>query len=61
MTKLYSDLYRTCMTCGEEKLATEFMFVIKKLEFVILPANNVIVQELKKDIKKIQNAQKIMT
>ena len=24
MSKLYSDLYRTCMTCGEVKYATEF-------------------------------------
>ena len=24
MTKLYSDLYKTCMTCGKEKLATDF-------------------------------------
>jgi len=30
MTKLYSDLYRTCMTCGEEKLATEFYVRNKK-------------------------------
>jgi hypothetical protein len=30
MTKLYSDLYRTCMTCGEEKLATEFYIRDKK-------------------------------
>jgi len=24
MTKLYSDLYKTCMTCGKEKSTTEF-------------------------------------
>ena len=24
MTKLYSELYRTCMTCREEKLTTDF-------------------------------------
>jgi hypothetical protein len=30
MTKLYSDLYRTCMTCGEEKLSTEFYVRNKK-------------------------------
>ena len=30
MTKLYSDLYRTCMTCGEKKLATEFYMRDKK-------------------------------
>ena len=30
MTKLYSDLYRTCMTCGEEKLTTEFYIRNKK-------------------------------
>ena len=30
MTKLYSELYRTCMTCGEEKLATEFYVRNKK-------------------------------
>jgi len=30
MTKLYSDLYRTCMTCGEEKSILEFYFRDKK-------------------------------
>ncbi len=30
MTKLYSDLYRTCMTCGDEKFATEFYVRNKK-------------------------------
>ena len=30
MTKLYSDLYRTCMTCGKEKLTTDFYFRNKK-------------------------------
>ena len=30
MTKLYSDLYKTCMTCGKEKLATDFYFRNKK-------------------------------
>jgi hypothetical protein len=30
MTKLYSDLYRTCMNCGEEKLATDFYVRNKK-------------------------------
>ena len=30
MTKLYSDLHRTCMTCGKEKLATEFYVRNKK-------------------------------
>lgn len=30
MTKFYSDLYKTCMTCGEEKLATEFYVRNKK-------------------------------
>lgn len=30
MTKLYSSLYRTCMTCGKEKLATEFYMRNKK-------------------------------
>ena len=30
MTKLYSELYRTCMTCSKEKLATEFYVRNKK-------------------------------
>ena len=30
MTKLYSDLYRTCMTCGVEKSILEFYFRDKK-------------------------------
>ena len=30
MTKLYSDLYRTCMTCGERKEITEFYMRNKK-------------------------------
>ena len=30
MTKLYSDLYRTCMTCGEEIIIPEFYFRDKK-------------------------------
>ena len=30
MTKLYSDLYRTCMTCGVEKNITEFYMRDKK-------------------------------
>jgi hypothetical protein len=30
MPKLYSDLHRTCMTCGEKKLATDFYFRNKK-------------------------------
>ena len=30
MTKLYSDLYRTCMTCGVEKQITEFYMRDKK-------------------------------
>ena len=30
MTKLYSDLYRTCMTCGVEKNITEFYVRNKK-------------------------------
>lgn len=30
MTKLYSDLYRTCMTCREEKSILEFYFRDKK-------------------------------
>jgi len=30
MTKLYSDLYRTCMTCGVEKNITEFYMRNKK-------------------------------
>lgn len=30
MTKLYSDLYRTCMTCKKEKLASEFYVRNKK-------------------------------
>ena len=30
MTKLYSDLYRTCMTCGKEKSILEFYFRDKK-------------------------------
>jgi hypothetical protein len=30
MSKLYSDLYRTCMTCGEVKHATEFYVRNKK-------------------------------
>ena len=30
MTKLYSDLYRNCMTCGVEKQITEFYIRDKK-------------------------------
>ncbi len=30
MSKLYSDLYRTCMVCGEVKYATEFYVRNKK-------------------------------
>jgi hypothetical protein len=30
MSKLYSDLYRKCMTCGEQKYATEFYVRDKK-------------------------------
>ena len=33
MTKLYSDLYRTCMTCGKQKLATDF-YVRNKVNMV---------------------------
>jgi len=33
MTKLYSDLYKTCMTCGKEKLATDF-YVRNKVSMV---------------------------
>ena len=33
MTKLYSELYRTCMTCGEEKLTTDF-YVRNKVSMV---------------------------
>ena len=33
MTKLYSDLYRTCMTCGKEKIATDF-YVRNKVNMV---------------------------
>lgn len=32
MTKLYSDLYRTCMTCGVEKSITEFYVRNKQTE-----------------------------
>jgi hypothetical protein len=33
MTKLYSDLYKTCMTCGKEKLTTDF-YVRNKVSMV---------------------------
>ena len=33
MTKLYSDLYKTCMTCGKEKFATDF-YVRNKVSMV---------------------------
>jgi hypothetical protein len=33
MTKLYSDLYKTCMTCGKEKPATDF-YVRNKMSMV---------------------------
>ena len=33
MSKLYSELYRTCMTCGKEKLATDF-YVRNKVSMV---------------------------
>ena len=33
MTKLYSDLYKTCMTCGNEKLSTDF-YVRNKVSMV---------------------------